>query len=554
MTQDPVINTFDELPLIPGILKALATHGYVRPMPVQCRGLRPLLDGQSAVIRARTGTGKTALFALPILQTIQSGATKRSLILAPTRELAHQIFEEIEKLGENCDKATVACLVGGSSIKRQVNALADSNILVMTPGRAYDALDSGLLPPSEFGIVVVDEADLMLDIGDIETCARILKAVVQKQTQLMFCSATFSDDVRKLCNQFRRGMTSIDIPMKSGNIGEILEWAIDTFPENHLQLSVRIIRQRQAKSCIVFCNHRQRVDEVADGLNQAGLRAVPLHGDLEQHERNGFMKTFRSGEATILVATDLASRGIDIPGLELVINYDLPYEGTDYVHRYGRTGRVGKGGLVVNFYNGKALRRIENIEKRTGRKMQRATHATIMSGRTWDAERATGAGKPPLKSVKRMRLHIDCGSRRGMNFTALKRILRDDCGLHLKSDVAFMDVKEAHTLVIIRASVAKRTQKTLRSLTFGERELTVTLREASAADGTPAEKRPSRPRGEGKRVGKSKPDRRKPEGAQGRRGGKPKSGGRTSKREHGTRSDRSKPSRRTPKGRRGGKS
>jgi ATP-dependent RNA helicase RhlE len=526
MPQDSVIDSFDELPLLPGLLKTLAAHGYARPMPVQARGLHPLLKGDSAIIRARTGTGKTALFTLPILQAIQNGATQRALVLAPTRELARQLFEEIKKLGENCDKAIVACLVGGRSMKHQLTELAESSILVMTPGRAAEALKSRL-PADEVGIVVVDEADLMLDTGDLETCARILKKVVQKQTQLIFCSATYSDEVRGLCNQFRRNVTNIDIPMKSGDIGTIIEWAIDTYPEDHLELSIEIIRQRQAKRCIVFCNHRKRVNEVAAGMEQAGLFAAPLHGDLEQDERNAFMQKFRSGEVSILVATDLASRGIDIPGLELVINYDLPYDATDYVHRYGRTGRAGKGGLVVNFYNGKALRRIENFEKRTGREMQRSTHSSIMSGRKLSDRQGKGAPKIPLKNDTCMRLHIDCGSRHGMTFSALKRMLRDDCRLHVKSDIAFIDVKEAHTLIIIRSSAADPTCETLNTLRFRARELHASVRAARGAEGTGSAKAPSKQRAKGKRIGKSKPKGgRQPGGVPNTRRGKSKPGGR----------------------------
>ncbi|MFT5127720.1 MAG: superfamily II DNA/RNA helicase [Rhodothermales bacterium] len=499
MKQLPTISSFAELSLLPALHKALSAHRYTQPMPVQACGLPPLLKGESAIVRARAGTGKTILFALPLLQAIESAAISRALVLAPTRELAQQLFEVIKTLGENCVGLRVACVVGGRSMDRQTADLSRSNVLVMTPGRAAKALKSGKLAGPDVGMVIVDEADLMLDAGNLETCQEILSSVVRKQTQLIFCSATFSDDIRNLWTQFRSNMTSIDIPTKTGNIGEVLEWAINTFPENHLQLSVEIIRQREVKSCIVFCNHRERVDEVAAGLCRAGLQAVPLHGNLDQHQRNKFMARFRDSEIGVLVATDLASRGIDIPGLELVINYDLPYEVTDYVHRYGRTGRAGESGIVVNFYNGKAVRRIQDIEARTGRVMQRSTTADILEGRRPQSVVAAGGGKGELTAASAKRLHINCGKRGGMNFGVLKKLLRDDCQLDLKREIIFMDIQDRFTLIGVYAAKVRPVRAILNRLSVGERKLVVQIREPKTA-AAKAEKSTAR-------IGKSKPSK-----------------------------------------------
>jgi ATP-independent RNA helicase DbpA len=501
MKQLSAIRSFDALPLIPELLTALATHGYKKPMPVQACGLMPLLKRESAIIRARTGTGKTALFGLPLLQAVQSGEIRRALVLAPTRELAHQLSEEIGKLSENCDKTTVSALIGGRAISRQMAKLAAANVIIMTPGRAVEALESKRLKAEEVGIVVVDEADHMLEVGSLDVCARILELVVRKQTQLIFCSATFSDEIRTLCSRFRRDMLNITISAKTGDNGVVTEWAVQTFPEKHTQLTIEIIKQQQVSSCIVFCNHRQRVEEVTAGLQAAGLLAAPLHGDLDQKQRNSFMQRFRDGEFTVLVATDLASRGIDIPGLELVINYDFPYEVTDYVHRYGRTGRAGNDGMVVNFFNGKAVRRIEDVETRTGRQMRRHTFAELMSGGGSHGPSADLGGKtPPLTIENSSRLFIRCGRQDGMTFGGLKSMLRKDCALNVKKEVSFIDIQDDRTIIGVYAKKAKAVFGVLEKLSIRGKKLQV-----EQDDGEKSSAKPGRKRGKSvARVGKSR--------------------------------------------------
>lgn len=360
---------FAALGLEAGLLAALETLGYEEPTPIQREAIPPLLSGKDVLGQAATGTGKTAAFTLPLLQRIAHGAKARpsALILVPTRELAMQVAAAVQRYGTEL-RTTVLALYGGQAIGPQIQALRRGiDVIVATPGRALDHLRRQTLKLGEVRMVVLDEADEMLDMGFAEDLEAILEQTpATKQTALF--SATMPPRIQAIAHRHLRHPVEITIakePVKAGTAPKVQQTAYVVARPHRGAALARIIDMQGPKSALVFCRTRLEVDEVTLMLNNKGHRAEAIHGGMSQVQRDRVMQAFRAGRTELLVATDVAARGLDIPQVSHVINYDLPSSAEVYVHRIGRTGRAGREGVAITILDPREQRLLRSIEHLT---------------------------------------------------------------------------------------------------------------------------------------------------------------------------------------------
>jgi len=364
--------SFSDLGLSEAVLKSVQRLGFEQPSPIQAQAIPALLKGGDVVGQSQTGSGKTAAFAIPLIQQfVPGGKSPQSLILCPTRELAAQVANDIHQLAFFQPKLHSVPIYGGASYERQFRELEKGiDILIGTPGRLMDHLERGTLDLSAIRHVVLDEADRMLDMGfrdDIET---ILSACPE-QRQTIFFSATLSREIKELIERFANEPEMIRVKPKEVEAPAIEQWSFEVPPRRKLEALIRLLDFHGFKLGLIFCNTQRMVDELGDTLIAQGFSADRLHGGLSQSQRTRVMNLFKQGGFQFLVATDVAARGIDVDDLEVVVNYDLPYEPEDYVHRIGRTGRAGRRGMAVTLVTGRDLRRLQGIERATHSKVQR---------------------------------------------------------------------------------------------------------------------------------------------------------------------------------------
>ena len=364
---------FAALGLEAGLLATLETLGYEEPTPIQREAIPPLLSGKDVLGQAATGTGKTAAFTLPLLQRIAHAAKARpsALILVPTRELAIQVATAVQRYGKEL-RITVLALYGGQAIALQIHALRRGiDLIVATPGRALDHLRRRTLKLDGIQTVVLDEADEMLDMGFAEDLEAILEQTPgTKQTALF--SATMPPRIQAIAHRHLRNPVEITIakePVKAGTAPKVQQTAYVVGRPHRGAALARIIDMAGAKSTLVFCRTRLEVDEVTQMLNSRGHRAEAIHGGMSQVQRDRVMQAFRSGQTELLVATDVAARGLDIPHVSHVINYDLPSSAEVYVHRIGRTGRAGREGAAITILDPREQRLLRSIEQHTKAKV-----------------------------------------------------------------------------------------------------------------------------------------------------------------------------------------
>jgi len=363
---------FSDLGLSPEILKAVADLGFEQASPIQSAAIPVLMDGHDVVGQSQTGSGKTAAFAIPAIEIC--AAQDRSvqvLIMCPTRELAMQVADEVHKLSAHKRGIHAVPIYGGASYERQFHELKKGvQIVIGTPGRIMDHMQRGTLRLDAVKMVVLDEADRMLDMGFREDIEHILKAT-PKERQTVFFSATVSKPIRDLIDRNSREPKSVKIEQKTLTVPAIEQWYFEVPLRNKREALLRLVDFHGFKLGIVFCNTQRMVDELADDLVAQGISADRLHGGLSQTQRTRVMNKFKQAEFEFLVATDVAARGIDVDDLELVVNYDLPYDAEDYVHRIGRTGRAGRKGMAVTFVTGRDIYKIQHLERFTRTKIQR---------------------------------------------------------------------------------------------------------------------------------------------------------------------------------------
>ncbi|MBU8896716.1 ATP-dependent RNA helicase DbpA [Corallococcus sp. H22C18031201] len=382
---------FAALALAPPLLQVLQELEFQTATPIQAQSIPVLLAGKDLVGQARTGSGKTAAFALPLLQKVNlSRRHIQALVLCPTRELCAQVAGELRRLGRRLPGLQVLALAGGQPIRPQVNALEKgAHVAVGTPGRVLDLLQREALDTRSMATVVLDEADRMLDMGFREDMERILAETPRTRQTVLF-SATFPDTIEAMSRAFQREPTRVTVET-TDTAPAIQQLSYACKPEEKSALLLRILQHHQPGSAIVFCNLKVTVAEVARGLSRAGVSADGLQGDLEQEERDRVMAKFRNHSTRVLVATDVAGRGIDVEALDAVINFDVPAQPEPYVHRIGRTGRAGRTGLAVSLVTQQDTRKVETIESATGVRLERANpEALPVVGATG----VTGLGSP----------------------------------------------------------------------------------------------------------------------------------------------------------------
>ena len=372
------MKTFDSIELFEPIHKALADENYVTPTPIQMQTIPPAVDGKDILGCAQTGTGKTAAFALPILDFIgveqPKAQPKRpsSLILAPTRELAIQISDSFKVYGRHM-RFKQALVYGGVSQKKQVESLRKgTDVLIATPGRLLDLMQQGFIELGNVQIFVLDEADRMLDMGFLPALKKIIAKLPRKRQSLFF-SATLPPKSKELSKELLFEPVFVDVTPKSPSVKKIDEqtWLLDR--DKKIPALKEILDGKGVERTIVFTRTKRGANQVTRKLENAGIRAAAIHGNKSQNARQRALEAFRNMQITVLVATDVAARGIDIDGVSHVINFDIPVEAESYVHRIGRTGRAGATGIAISFCTPDEHQELEAIERLVGKKFELET-------------------------------------------------------------------------------------------------------------------------------------------------------------------------------------
>jgi len=362
---------FEDLELSPKILKALYEMGFEEPTPIQQNAIPHALQRKDIIGQAQTGTGKTAAFAIPVLDTLQKRKRPGVIILEPTRELAIQVSEEFNKIGRYKKLITLP-VYGGQSIDRQIKALSRGvDIIVGTPGRVIDHIERKTLVLSEISTVILDEADEMLDMGFIEDIEKILKHVPRDRQTMLF-SATIDKDVLRISKRYMDDPVKVAVSMADIVVPKISQIFYEVWEDEKLNALSKVIDVEDPYRCLVFCHTKRDVDHVSSKMKEMGYNADAIHGDYSQFQRNSVMRKFKEGDVDILVATDVAARGLDIQDVTHVINYSIPQNPESYVHRIGRTGRAGKSGIAVMFITPKEYRQLRLIEKSAKTKISKA--------------------------------------------------------------------------------------------------------------------------------------------------------------------------------------
>jgi ATP-dependent RNA helicase DeaD len=369
--------TFDRLGLSPELLQAVAALGFEEAAPIQAVAIPFLLEGRDVVGQSQTGSGKTAAFAIPAIELCDPTVKAvQVLVLCPTRELATQVADQVHKLAAFKRGIHALPVYGGASFERQAYELKrGSQIVIGTPGRVIDHLERGTMKLDRVKFVALDEADRMLDMGFRDDIRKILDSVPE-QRQTAFFSATVSPAIRSLINRYAREPVALQIEQKEVSAPAIEQWFYEVQPRMKFDALMRLIDYHAFRSGVIFCNTQRMVDELADDLMAQGVPSDRLHGGIAQAQRTRVMNKFKKAGFEFLVATDVAARGIDVHDLELVVNFDLPYDPEDYVHRIGRTGRAGKRGMAVTFVSGRDLRKIQFLERFARTKIRRGTLPT----------------------------------------------------------------------------------------------------------------------------------------------------------------------------------
>ncbi|WP_305067546.1 DEAD/DEAH box helicase [Marinilactibacillus sp. Marseille-P9653] len=357
---------FSELNIAPEILKSVEGMGFEETTPIQEKTIPLALEGKDVIGQAQTGTGKTAAFGIPMLQKIDpSNRNVQGLIIAPTRELAIQTQEEIFRLSKD-KRVRVTCVYGGADIRRQIKQIqGGAQIVVGTPGRLLDHIRRRTLKLDKVETLVLDEADEMLNMGFIEDIESIIKEVPSERQTLLF-SATMPTPIKRIAERFMKSPETVAIKTKTLSATTIDQYFTKARDNEKFDILTRLIDVQNPTSAIIFGRTKRRVDELAKGLEMRGYQAEGIHGDLSQSKRMSVLSDFKKGKMDILVATDVAARGLDVSGLTHVYNYDVPQDPESYVHRIGRTGRAGEKGVSVTFVTPQEmgyLRTIENLTK-----------------------------------------------------------------------------------------------------------------------------------------------------------------------------------------------
>ncbi|KZX16803.1 DEAD-box ATP-dependent RNA helicase CshA [Methanobrevibacter cuticularis] len=363
--------SFDDLKISKEIKQAVKDMGFEEPTPIQSLTIPEALQGKDIIGQAQTGTGKTVAFGIPVLESIfVKDNSPQAIIICPTRELSIQVAEELGKLSNHMRKLHILPVYGGQPIGRQLRSLKKGvHIIIGTPGRLLDHIQRGTLDLSGIEIAVLDEADEMLDMGFREDIEKILRKTPKKRQTLLF-SATMPNTIKKLTHNYQNNPKHLRVAQHLITVPEIEQFYFEAREKMKLETLSRLMDTYDINLALVFCNTKRRVDRLVRDLKSRGYSVDGIHGDLSQKQRDNVMNKFRKGRIDILVATDVAARGIDVPDVEAVFNYDVPNDNEYYVHRIGRTGRAGKTGYAFTFVAGKEIYKLRDIQKYTKSKIK----------------------------------------------------------------------------------------------------------------------------------------------------------------------------------------
>ncbi|MCB9360030.1 MAG: DEAD/DEAH box helicase [Flavobacteriales bacterium] len=369
--------SFDSLGLSAPLLKAVSKKGYTKPSTIQEKAIPLVLEGRDVLASAQTGTGKTAGFTLPILQILSQAKQLhrrpiRALVLTPTRELAAQIYENVKEYSEFIDFRS-AVIFGGVNQNPQVRAIKGGlDLLVATPGRLLDLHNQGEISLANIEILVLDEADRMLDMGFLHDIKRIMALLPNKRQNLLF-SATFSKDIKKLANTILHNPVLVEAEPENTTAEKVAQRGYKVDRRRKTELVIKLISEGNWKQVLIFMRTKHGANKLSEKLGKAGITSAAIHGNKTQNARTKALADFKSGKASVLVATDIAARGLDIPLLPHVINFELPNIPEDYVHRIGRTGRAGASGEAISLIDFEEYEYVRDIEKLLGHKLQSET-------------------------------------------------------------------------------------------------------------------------------------------------------------------------------------
>ncbi|MDD1654498.1 MAG: DEAD/DEAH box helicase [Methanomicrobiales archaeon] len=380
--------SFDELSLSPELRRAVQDLGFEEPTPIQALAIPAIREGNDVIGQAHTGTGKTAAYGLPLLERIDTGNRSiQALVICPTRELAIQVAEELTQLSRHKRGIVILPVYGGQSMDRQLQALRRGvQVVIATPGRLLDHLRRRTVTLDRARFVVLDEGDVMLDMGFIDDIEAILRQTPRDRQTLLF-SATVPEEIRDLANRYLRNPKTIRVVHEHLTVPGIEQRYYPVGEQEKLEVLTRLLEEHDPKQSLIFCNTKRRTDTLARRLRARGFPSEKLHGDMTQGQRERVMGKFRRGEISVLVATDVAARGIDVEGIDAVFNYDVPNDPEYYVHRIGRTARAGRGGKSFTLVSPHEMPRLKDIQRYAG--------ITIAQ----EALPGTG-GKPPVTAPR----------------------------------------------------------------------------------------------------------------------------------------------------------
>ncbi len=362
---------FNDLNISKEILLAIKDMGFEEPTPIQAQSIPHMLNGEDLVGQAQTGTGKTAAFGIATLEKIDPGnKALQAVILCPTRELAIQVSEELKMLSKYQKAIRILPVYGGQPIDRQIKVLKKGvQVVIGTPGRVMDHMKRRTLKMDNVGIIILDEADEMLDMGFRDDIEHIVETMPEERQTILF-SATMSKAILRLAKKYQTEPQIIKLVHKKMTAPNVEQFYFEVKQHAKPEVLCRLMDFHDFNLSLVFCNTKKRVDELVEGLKTKGYLAEGLHGDMQQNQRDRVMSQFRRGDIEILVATDVAARGIDVGATDAVFNYDMPTDVEYYVHRIGRTARAGHAGHAFTFVTGREVRRIKGIQKFTGTKIK----------------------------------------------------------------------------------------------------------------------------------------------------------------------------------------
>lgn len=454
--------TFENLALSPSLVQVVRELGFDQPTPIQKQSIPLILQGNDVIAQSETGSGKTAAFSLPILEKLNLANRRvQAIVLCPTRELCAQVAREIRRLGRRHPGLQVLTITGGAPIRPQMEALYKGvHIVVGTPGRVLDHLGRDTLRLSAVTTMVLDEADRMLEMGFQEDMEQILSQLPETRQTVLF-SATFPPSIESLSRSYQQDPVRLTVAKSNQTVASIKQVYVEVAPVDRLKALLQVIEQNQPESLIVFCNFKASISELVNGLSRTGLSVGSLHGDLEQNDRDRIMAKFRNKSLRILVATDVAARGIDVESLDAVVNFELPSQPEVYVHRVGRTGRAGREGLAVSFVSTREKAKLKAIESFASIRFEKLELGSVSELDLADVQEKIQSASHATAIMQT--LYISGGRKEKVRPGDILGALTGEAGGFKAADVGKIEIHDHFSYVAVSSQIATMALECLRN-------------------------------------------------------------------------------------------